>query len=363
MWADICASGGHVHRAVLMIRLGYAVAFLGFSLLVPLIQAEDSSANSAPSARVYAVRDPVATAAFQAQLPVVRRLVDKGLQSFAEEADTKEAWGRLIKAEDVVGIKVCSSPGAMSGTRPAVVQALVESLLAAGHAPDKIILWDKRLIDLERAGFGVLAEKLGVQCVAAETTGWNGEHYYEASIVGRLVYGDHEFQRRHEEGVGRRSFVSRLVTDTLTRIIVVTPVLNHNFLGVNGQLANLGLGSVDNTFRFEQDPGMLGEVVPEICAMDVLISKYAFGISDALVCQYRGEERTLLHYAVALNEIRLSRDPVALDSLALADLQAARDANPTQGEKPVRTTLNENAEVINLGVAQTNRIQVIQVGL
>ena len=40
----------------------------------------------------------------------------------------------------------------------------------------------------------------------------------------------------------------------MTKIINVTPLLNHNLAGVSGILYGLAIGSVDNTLRFELDP-------------------------------------------------------------------------------------------------------------
>jgi len=320
-----------------------------------------ASVSVSATARVLAVRDAAATTLFQPDLEVVRGMIDRGLLEFTGKSTRQEAWAQLIHSSDVVGFKVVSSPGPVSGTRPSVVQALVESLLATGHQPNQIVIWDKRRSDLERSGFMSLAAQLGVRCVASDSVGWDDDWHYESPVIGRLVFGDHEFARRHETGTGRRSYVSRLITKDLTKIVTVTPVLNHSQLGINGQLANLALGGIDNTLRFEQNHQMLAEVIPEICVLEPLITRWAFGVSDALICQYRGEERALLHYATALNELRFSLDPVALDVLALQDVQAARSRNPTQGERPMKIALFENAEIIELGMARSNRIEVVRI--
>lgn len=310
--------------------------------------------------RVVAVHDESATTNFEPRASVVRRMVDDGLIGLTGKATPAAAWRSVVAPTDVVGFKVCSAPGALSGSRPAVVAALVESLLAAGQAPERIIIWDKREVDLILAGWPALASRLGVRCRAAADAGWDETRSYESSTIGRLVAGDLEFGRAENNRTGRRSYVSRLVSRELTRIITVAPVLNHNQLGVNGHLANLALGSVDNTLRFEHDAARLAEAVPEICALDELLPRVAFGVTDALICQYRGEERTLLHYAIPGNELRFGTDLVSLDVLALLDIEAARRANPTDGEKPARTDLYLNAELIELGVAQTNRIERVR---
>jgi len=47
-------------------------------------------------------------------------------------------------------------------------------------------------------------------------------------------------------------------------------------------------------------------------------------ITDALIGQYQGEQMSLLHYSTELNQIWLSKDPVALDVLAIQQLDRER---------------------------------------
>lgn len=310
-----------------------------------------------PEARVVTAHDPGATASFQPVPAAVERLVARGLQAFTGAPDPAAAWARLVRPSDVVGFKVCSAPGPMSGTRPAVVEALVRSLLAAGHPADRIVIWDKRITDLSLAGFPDVARRLGVRWTSAEGAGWDPEFAYESPVVGRVVYGDLEFDRPEVPGRGRKSHVTRLLTRDITRLVSVAPNLNHNLMGVHGHLASLALGSVDNTLRFENSAARLAEAVPEIFSLPEIQDRLVFCVTDALICQYRGEDRTLLHYARALNELRFSRDPVALDVLSLDDVKAGRRSNPTDGEKPVSTDVYLNASLIDLGVADPGRIR------
>jgi hypothetical protein len=47
-------------------------------------------------------------------------------------------------------------------------------------------------------------------------------------------------------------------------------------------------------------------------------------ITDALIGQYQGEQMSLLHYSTQLDQIWLSKDPVALDVLAIHELDRER---------------------------------------
>jgi hypothetical protein len=102
--------------------------------------------------RVVIVQDAGATETFTPQLHVIRSMVDRGLMNLTRKSTLTEAWRSLISTQDTVGIKVLSAPGPLSGTRPAVVEALVTSLLASGHPASQVILWDKQMVTLRQAG-------------------------------------------------------------------------------------------------------------------------------------------------------------------------------------------------------------------
>jgi hypothetical protein len=317
-------------------------------------------AGQKPRAEVFIIQDAAVTTHFVPDTATVRRMVERGLMALTGKTSSTDAWRSLLRTNDTVGFKVTSSPGEISGTRPVVVRALIETLIDAGHRPQRIVIWDKRAIDLRGAGWFELAGRMGVRCEASEDAGWDPDptRAYEKAIIGRLVAGDFDFPRKDDLNVGRRSYVSCLLTRDLSVVIPVTPVLIHNLAGVNGQLFNLAVGSVDNTLRFLNNANLLAEAVPEICALDDLLPRVIFGVSDALVCQYRGEETVRLHNTVVLNELRFSRDSVALDALALDDVQRARASTIYAPDKSFETDLYVNAELLELGVSDLKRIDI-----
>src|SRR5262249_40666361 len=79
----------------------------------------------APS-RVVVVDDPLATEAFKPDADRVRQMTQRAITKLTGLAKPGAAWASLVSPKDVVGIKVYSSPGPDSGTRPAVVAAIVE---------------------------------------------------------------------------------------------------------------------------------------------------------------------------------------------------------------------------------------------
>jgi hypothetical protein len=312
-----------------------------------------------PPARVQVVEVTAqhATAAFDPQPQIVREMVRKGILKWSGKTDLKAAWRSVASPKEVVGLKVYSHPGANTGTRPAVAEAVVQGLLEAGLPPTNIIVWDKKLEDLRTAGFTDLAERYGIRVAGSAEAGYDEKVFYDNSIPGTLVAGDLEFDL-HGTTSGRKSYVSKLVTGGMTKIISIAPLLNHNLAGVCGHLYSLAEGSVDNTLRFEAGAQRLAQAVPEIYALPALSDHVVLNITDALIGQYQGEQLSLLHYSTELNQIWFSKDPVALDSLAVQELDRERQIMkvPSLGDNP---ELFQNAALLELGVCDLSRIRVV----
>lgn len=344
-------------RPVLAVIIRFFLLIVLFLLLPKARAADDifSRERIISKARVVVAVATNATIALQPQPEKVRTLVNRGVFHFTGKTNLSQAWGSIVSSNDVVGIKVYSTPGANSGTRPSVVAAVVEGLLAVGLASDRIIVWDKELIHLRRAGFMELAERYNIRVESSSSSGYDSENFYESALVGNLIWGDSEFGQK-ETVSGRKSFVTKLVTKEITKVISIAPLLNHNVAGTTGNLYSLAIGGVDNTHRFEQSE-RLAIALPEIYALESLGDKVVLNITDALICQYQGEQRSLLHYSVARNQIWFSKDPVALDALALRELDDQRQAAKIPSKK-VNLEIYQNASLLELGVSEPRSIRI-----
>ena len=339
---------------------GWLTAVIAVRLATLQTQAADflSPRSTNPPVRVVVLEDPNATFNFQPDNARVETMVNRGITELTGKAAVAEAWRSLVSTQDVVGIKVFSAAGSISGTRPAVVAAVVRGLLETGVAPEHIIIWDKRADDLRAAGFFKLAAQFGVRAAGAAESGYDPTNFYnpDTAVIGHLVWGDLEFGRKGE-GVGRRSFVSKLVSQQITKIISIAPLLNENTAGVCGHLYGLAMGSVDNTLRFESDADRLAVAVPEIYALPALGDRVAVNITDALIGQYAGGDKGLLQYSEVPNQLWFSRDPVALDTLALKELDRERRALDAPAFKP-NLELYTNAALLQLGLNDPAKILV-----
>jgi hypothetical protein len=338
--------------------------FVGLAgLCPPTAQAADPLllGDRGPRAYVVIAQDSNATDAFRPNLERVRAMVDRAITNLTKQPTVPEAWRTLVSTQDVVGLKVFSAPGPHSGTRPAVVEAVVEGLLAAGLPAKHIIVWDRQVADLRLAGFFDLSDRYGIRVEGSAHAGWDEQVFYnpDSPVLGNLVWGDLEFGRKGD-GVGRKSFVSKLLSREITKIINITPLLNHNEAAVSGNLYGLAMGSVDNLIRFESGPEALATAIPEIYSLPALSDHVVLNITDALICQYEGGDRGLLHYSATLNQLRFSRDPVALDVLSIKELDRQRQLANCPTVRP-NLKLYSIAALLQLGVNELKRIDVVTV--
>jgi len=316
-----------------------------------------SVATNGPEARVIIVADPEASENLVPVPDKIRAMVNRAITNLTGKATVAAAWSSLVSTNDIVGLKVLSAPGPNSGTRKDVVAAVVEGLLSTGLPPTNIVVWDRHSVELRLAGYYELQRRLGIRVAGSVEAGYDEKSQaYDTPLLGTLIYSDLEFGQK-APGIGRKSYVSKLVTKDITKIINITPLLHHNVVGVSGNLFSLALGSVDNTTRFESSAEDLDRAIPEIYALPILGDRVVLNIVDALICQYDGQNSGLLQYSAILNELRFSRDPVALDVLSLQEINHQREL----AEDPVTKTnftLFYNASLLEIGISNPHQIKV-----
>ena len=335
-----------------------SIFFLGLTLVYGV---NSITQQSLMTGEIIVVQNKSAVSAYLADRNIVKDMVKNGLIKLTNTKDIKEAFAKIASTNEVVGIKVFSSPGPFSGTRPAVVAALISLMIESGFSPKNIIIWDKYLSDLQMSGYEKLANELGVRIAGAVQSGYDESVYYDKPLIGNLIYGDLEFGKKGE-GIGRKSYISKLLTKEVKKIISIAPLLNHTIAGVCGHLFSITIGGVDNTFRFESSPERLNESVPEIFALPIFSDRTMLFITDALICQYEGGPESKLHYSIVPGKLMFSRDPVALDTISLIELNNQRIIGGFKSTKPNFEMFN-NASLLELGISDTNKIRAITINL
>jgi hypothetical protein len=81
-------------------------------------------------------------------------------------------------------------------------------------------------------------------------------------------------------------------------------------------------------------------------------------ITDALIGQYQGEQMSLLHYSVELNQIWFSKDPVALDVLAIQELDRERQDKQIEVGSDNPDLYRNASYFLELGVGDPAKIRI-----
>ena len=285
---------------------------------------------------VYRVENSDAIADYEANSAVVRRMVDDLVMAATGEPTVASAWGSLVKPSDVVGIKVCTNGAPLFSSHPAVVNAIVAGLADAGVPSQNIVVWDREEHLLKVAGFRT--RNAGYRLMWSEGN-YDPKAVITSPISGKLIYGDLLFMAkmpdtlreelkedpvekdkkrpRTIDNLSDESHLSSVLSRVITKVINV-PVLSDNvFCGLSGALFNMTIQNLDNWRRLIQDPVNGDPSIPEVYADPRVGDKVVFQVMDGLIALYAGAPIGDANYAVHYGTLYASKDPVAMDAVAL----------------------------------------------
>ena len=218
--------------------------------------------TAAPKTKVIKIHAPDATRHFQPNPKQVLAMVESGVKHLSAQPSPITAWQHFVSTNDTVGLKINTRLGTLSGTRPAVVEAVVQGLTRAGIPKNKIVIWDRELKDLKRAGYFPIAQKLGVQLAGASDSGYSSwDTYTVPALQWDLEEGDHLFGKEKSSTI---SHTSKLITDRLSAIISIHPPISDTQSGTRGHLQELALSSADNIVRFGASTPHLNPAIGEL---------------------------------------------------------------------------------------------------
>jgi hypothetical protein len=289
----------------------------------------------------------------------IRRMVDGLVMHAARQPDVAAAWRVFVRPEDCVGIKVSASGAPVSSTYPAVIATVAEGLVAAGVAPERIVIWDRKWDDLRRARYGALGRRYTV--VSTDRVGgYDAEEFITAAVMGKLISGDRAFDPAGAaEQTSSKSHISSVLL-RVNKVIHIPALTDHLSSGLNGALPGMVLDNVDNWRRLARAPHFGDPFLAEAYADPRIGGRVVLTILDALRPQYAGGPFPEPQYVVNHGAIYASRDPVAIDAIGLQLLDRFRE----EGGLPL---LSKNigwvksAGQIGLGTAERERIRVIPV--
>jgi hypothetical protein len=328
---------------------------------------------------VYRIENADSIADYETNSAVVRHMVDDLVMAATGKPTIAAAWGSLVKPSDIVGIKVCANGAPLFSSHPAVIDAIAVGLINAGVPPQNIVVWDREERLLKEAGFRT--KNPGYRLMWSEGN-YDPKAVITSPISGKLIYGDLLFMAKlpdtlHDElrgdpvenekkkprsldNLSDESHLSSVLTHVVTKVINV-PVLSDNlFCGLSGALFNMTVQNLDNWRRLIQDPVNGDPSIPEAYSDPRVGGKVVFQIMDGLVALYAGAPIGDANYAIHYGTLFASKDPVAIDAVALRKIDEWRaGAQMTPASKTAKYL--QTAVAYGLGNADLSKVEVIDV--
>jgi uncharacterized protein (DUF362 family) len=340
---------------------------------------EPAPAPVSPRSIVYRIENAQAIVDYEPNPGTVRRMVDELVMAVTGAQTVSSAWESLVKPSDIVGIKVCANGAPLFSTHPAVVNAIVAGLTEAGIPPQNIVVWDREQNLLKLAGF---RSRFGGYRLMWSEGNYDPKAVITSPISGKLIYGDLLFvskqpdllreaetpdrqekdkkKPRNLDNLSDESHLSSVLTHAVTKVINV-PVLSDHFLcGLSGALFNMTIQNLDNWRRLIQDPVNGDPSIPEAYADPRVSDKVVLNVMDGLIALYAGAPMGDANYAIHYGTLYASKDPVALDAIALRMIDQWRVEAQMDPASKVAKYLS-TAFTYGLGNADLNRIEVVDV--
>jgi uncharacterized protein (DUF362 family) len=317
---------------------------------------------------VYAVHDPDAIKNYKTNPRVVREMVNRLVLATTGQPDVAKAWASLVSPNDKIGIKISAAGGELFTTHHDVVNAIVDGLVAAGHLRGSIIVWDRSLGGIKDAGYRPGIDGYQLEAIAPRD-GYEPKAILSAPLIGKLIWGDFDYRSdkgkmpllSDTENTSNVSHFSKIISTEVTKIINVPVMSISEMNGIAGCIYNVTIPNIDNWRRFAQGSRFGAESLAEIYSNPLIAKKVVFNLMDGLVAQYAGGPQSQPNYAVHHGTLYASKDPVALDAIALRRLEQWRTRASLRAIGPMAAYVGF-ASQLGLGNSAQNRIEIRNIG-
>jgi len=317
---------------------------------------------------VYAVRNPDSIKQYKTNPHVVREMVNRLVIAVTGESDVAKAWGSLVSPGERVGIKISAAGGELFTTHHDIVNAIVDGLVSAGHPRSSIVVWDRSLGGIKEAGYRPSVDGYQVKAIAPHD-GYDAKAVQSAPVVGKLVWGDFEYVGdtgkmplfADTDATSNVSHFSKIISSDVDKVINVPVMSVSETNGIAGCIYNMTIPNIDNWRRFAQGSRFGAGSLAEIYGNSLIAKKVVFNLMDGLIAQYAGGPQPQPGYAVHHGTLYASKDPVALDAIALKRLEEWRKGGSLRPVGSVAAYIDV-ASQLGLGNSATNRIEVKNIG-
>lgn len=340
---------------------------LVFFCAISAVEGQAQQPAPTPSV-VYAVHNADAIKDYEVNPRVVHEMVNRLVLAVTGQSDVGRAWASLVSPKDRVGIKICAAGGELFTTHHAIVNAIVDGLAAAGHPRSSIIVWDRSLGGIKEAGYRPAVDGYQVKAIAPHD-GYDAKAMLSAPLAGKLVWGDFEYVGdtgkmplfADAEATSNVSHFSKIISSDVDKVINVPVMSVSETNGIAGCIYNMTIPNIDNWRRFAQGSRFGAGSLAEIYANPLIAKKVVFNLMDGLMAQYAGGPQPQPNYAMHHGTLYASKDPVALDAVALKLLEESRKRGSLRPVGPVAAYIDLASE-LGLGNSAANRIEVRNVG-
>jgi uncharacterized protein (DUF362 family) len=348
-----------------MTKLGKLALVLFCAITSGLAQ----SPQTAPTPSiVYSVHDPSSIKDYKTNPRVVHEMVNRLVLAATGQSDVAKAWASLVSPDDTIGIKICAAGGDLFTTHHDVVNAIVDGLVAAGHSRSSIIVWDRSLGGIKGAGYRPGIDGYQLKATAPRD-GYDSKAVLSAPLIGKLVWGDFDYAGditkvpflSDTENTSNVSHFSKILSTDVTKVINVPVMSVSETNGIAGCIYNMTIPNIDNWRRFAQGSRFGAESLAEIYSNPLIANKVVFNLMDGLLAQYAGGPEPQPNYAIHHATLYASKDPVALDAVAVKRLKEWRARGSLRAIDPLVTYI-DYAGQLGLGNSTSNRIELRNIG-
>ncbi|MCU7497466.1 MAG: DUF362 domain-containing protein [Ignavibacteria bacterium] len=300
-------------------------------------------------------------------------MLRKGMLRLTGAGDIPSAWQNFVSDKDVIGIKVNPIGGAQLSTSREVVKSVISQLEEAGIPATNIVIWDRRMPDLEEAGF-TEANFPGIRIAATEFKDKNGSFYdekgklYSEEMMDKNWYYWADVEEKYDAETipymtneGKYSYFTKIVTQQVDKIINI-PILKNAGASITLAMKNLAFGSISNTSRLHKD--LWAETCAEVCAFPPLRDKVILNIADGIKGCFQGGPGANPQFFTEYKTILLATDPVALDRIGYEIVLKKRIEEKIQkADYPAARKYMDLAQELGLGTAELEKIKLEKITL
>lgn len=276
--------------------------------------------------RVIEVHHPGSIVAGKYQTAPIRQMMEKGMLELTGAPSWQDAWKVFVQPGDVVGIKVSPVGGPTLSSDASVLNTIIDGVKQAGVPVKDIIVFSRYRREIPDAGIDKWLPQ-GVRWTAPseqydniqlDMDGYDPEHYMEMALI--------KPGENPNDAHFRRSYVSKVVTQQVNKIINLPVLKHHQSAGVTIALKNMSHGFVNNVNRSHLTPtaNACGIFIPSVVNLPVIRQKVVLHICDAVKASYHGGPGARPQYVWEHKTMYFATDPVALDKTGLRAVDAKR---------------------------------------